>query len=307
MRAVADSGFLDLPDEHSNARTAAVHVLPVPYEATVSYESGTRGGPAAIIAASHAVELYDAELDAEPCLAWGVHTLPAMDAGWPEPGQMMDAVAAASERVARAGKLLVALGGEHSISAAVVRGVRRMIGEPLAVVQIDAHADLRESFQGSPFSHACAMRRILDENPGPLFQLGIRSYSAEEAAFIRGNRGHITLWPADLIHAEDPREFLQQLRTSLLGRNIYLTIDVDGLDPSVVPATGTPEPGGLGWQQTLDILACVAAAGRIVAMDCVELAPRPGLHASEFSVARLLYKTITWVMQGRAAAQRGQG
>jgi agmatinase len=305
MEAAVDSGFLDLPEDLSDARRAAVHVLPVPYEATVSYESGTRDGPAAIIAASHAVEFYDPELDAEPCLTWGAHTLPAMDATWPEPGQMMDAVAAAAERVARDGKLLVALGGEHSISAAIVRGVRRVIGEPLVVVQIDAHADLRESFQGSAFSHACAMRRVLDENPGPIIQLGIRSYCAEEAAFIRGNRGHITQWPADLIHAEDPREFLRQLRTSLTGRAIYLTIDVDGLDPSVVPATGTPEPGGLTWRQACDILACVAGAGRVVAMDCVELAPRPGLHAADFSVAKLLYKTISWIMHGRAAAQRG--
>ena len=299
MHGTPEGGFLDLPVELQDPRNAKVHILPVPYEATVSYEQGTREGPAAIIAASQEVEMYDAEFDAEPCLSWGVHTLPALAADWRTPELMMEAVAAAAEPPVRSGKLLVALGGEHSISSGIVRGVRRAISEPLVVVQIDAHADLRDSFGGTRFSHACAMRRILDENPGPIVQIGIRSYSAEEASFIRDNRGRITIWPVELIGQQDPLDFQRQLTASLAGRKIYLTIDVDGLDPSVVPATGTPEPGGLSWRRACEILRIVAGAGEVVAMDCVELAPRPGLHASEFSVAKLLYKTISWVMRAR--------
>jgi agmatinase len=296
MHLTAQSGFLDLPEELQDPRRAWVHVLPVPYEASVSYEQGTREGPAAIIAASHEVELYDADLDAEPCLDWGVHTLPALRADWVAPEAMMAATADAAESILQAGKFLLALGGEHSISAGLVRGVRRAVSEPLTIVQIDAHADLRDTFRGSAYSHACAMRRILDENPGPLVQIGIRSYSGEEAAFIRENRGRITLWSPDLIRAEGSVGFHHQLRASLSGRKIYLTIDVDGMDPSVVPATGTPEPDGLGWLLTCDILRTVASAGKVAAMDCVELAPRPGLHASEFSVAKLLYKALTFIL-----------
>jgi agmatinase len=209
---------------------------------------------------------------------------------------MMDGVAAAVEPVVRAGKFLLALGGEHSITPAIVRGVRRVHAEPLTIVQIDAHADLRMEFHDTPWSHACAMRRVLDENPGPTVQIGIRSYSAEEAAFIRDNRGRITLWSSRLLREEDHREVLRQIRASVSGRPVYLTIDVDGLDPSVVPATGTPEPDGLGWSQACDILRTVAQAGHVIAMDCVELAPRPGLHMAEFSVAKLLYKTLSWIM-----------
>lgn len=299
MHGTPEGGFLDLPLELQDPRKAKVFILPIPYEATVSYERGTREGPAAIIQASQEVELYDAEVDAEPALSWGVHTLPALPADWRTPELMMEAVAAAAESPLRSGRLLVALGGEHSISPGIVRGVRRVIAEPLVVVQIDAHADLRDSFGGTRFSHACAMRRILEENPGPTVQIGIRSYSAEEASFIRDNRGRITMWPVELIEQEDPLDFQRQLTASLAGRKIYLTIDVDGLDPSVVPATGTPEPDGLSWRKACDILRLVAGAGEVVAMDCVELSPRPGLHASEFSVARLLYKTISWVMQAR--------
>jgi agmatinase len=299
MPRTRSPGFLDLPDDLTDPGRAAVHILPVPYEATVSYETGTAAGPAAIITASHEVELYDAEMDGEPCLSWGVHTLSALDARWKDPERMMSEVANAAEAVARAGKLLVALGGEHSITPALVRGVRRVFTEPLTVVQIDAHADLRDSFRGTRYSHGCAMRRVLDENPGPTVQIGIRSYSAEEAQLIRENRGRISVWSPTRMRAEDPIDFHKQLVASCAGRSIYLTIDVDGLDPSVVPATGTPEPDGLGWAETCAIIRTVCGAGRVVALDCVELAPRAGLHMAEFSVAKLLSKTIAYVMEGR--------
>jgi agmatinase len=293
------SAFLDIPDELRDPARARVHVLPVPYEETVSYETGTRDGPRAIIRASAEVELWDAELQSEPCLSWGAHTLPALRADWRDPERMMEATADAAHAITAAGKLMVALGGEHSISPGLVRGVRRALGEPLTVVQIDAHADLRDSFRGTRHSHGCAMRRILDENPGPLVQVGIRSFSAEEARFIRENRGRVAVWSPELIRSVDQADFLRQIAASCAGRRVYLTIDVDGLDPAVVPATGTPEPDGLSWAQAVRIIGAVASAGDVVGMDCVELAPRPGLHASEFSVAKLLYKAVAYVMARR--------
>ena len=296
MRAAGPSGFLDLPTEFCRPERARVHVLPIPYEATVSFEEGTRDGPAAIIDASHEVELYDPDTDDEPALRWGVHTLPALPADWKTGESMMRAVADAAEAVVRAGRFLCALGGEHSITPALVRGVRRARPEQLVVVQIDAHADLRDEFRGGRYSHACAMRRVLEENPGPTVQVGIRSYSAEEAAFIKENRGRVAIWTPEMLREEDPAEVVRQIAAEVTGRPVYLTIDVDGLDPSIVAATGTPEPDGLSWPQACRILRAVATEGRVVAMDCVELSPRPGLHTAAFSVAKLLYRTLSWAM-----------
>ncbi|MCX7040055.1 MAG: agmatinase [Spirochaetes bacterium] len=290
-------GFLGLPEENRDPRTARVVVLPIPFEATVSYESGTREGPAAIITASRQVELYDEELESEPALGWGVQTLPPLACELPAGEAMTERIARAVAPVVKAGRLLLALGGEHGISAGIVRGVRRAFPDPLTIVQIDAHADLRDSYEGDRFSHACAMRRILDENPGEIVQLGIRSFSIEEAQFIRANRGRVNMFTAGRIRETDHLDFLRVLAELVKGRNIYLTIDVDGLDPSVVPATGTPEPGGLSWREALDIVKTVAEASRIVAMDCVELAPRPGLHMAEFAVAKLLYKSLAYAIR----------
>jgi len=289
-------GFLGLPQELQDPARARVRVLPIPYEATVSYEAGTAEGPGAIIGASQQVELYDQELDGEPCLEWGIHTLAPLV---PTAASMVQEVAAAAQAVVESGRLLLSLGGEHSISPGLVRGVRRAAAAPLTVVQIDAHADLRDSYQDERYSHACAMRRILEENEGPLIQIGIRSWSREEASFIRAASDRLTLWPAERVHGMPAQAFLAQLRDSVRGRRLYLTIDVDGLDPSVVPATGTPEPGGLSWSQTLDVVRTVCTSAQVVAVDCVELAPRTGLHASEFTVAKLLYKTLSYVMRAR--------
>jgi agmatinase len=290
-------GFLGLPEERQDPTTARVFVLPIPYEATVSYESGTRDGPRAIIDASHQVELYDQELEAEPALRWGIHTLPALPCDLPAGEEMTERIARAVEPVVKDGKFLLVLGGEHGISPGVVRGVRRALPGRLTVVQIDAHADLRDSYEGERFSHACAMRRIIDENPGETVQLGIRSLSREEADYIHANRGRMNVFTASRIAETDRGDFLRELKGLVKGRSVYLTLDVDGLDPSIVPATGTPEPGGLSWREALDILKTIAEASHIVAMDCVELAPRPGLHMAEFAVAKLLYKSLAYAIR----------
>jgi agmatinase len=292
------NNFLGLDAEHSAFDTARVAILPLPFEATVSYGDGTERGPAAIIEASQQVELYDREFDAEPALEFGVHTLPAPTLPR-DPAAAVNAIAAAVANVARRGKLVVGLGGEHTVSAGFGRGVLTALGGPLSVVQIDAHSDLRDEYEGSPYSHACVARRLLEEEGvEQVLQLGIRSVCAEEVAFARAHPGRVRVWYAEEVHAGSwQRELAERIR----DKRVYLTIDVDGLDPAIVPSTGTPEPDGLTWTETLDILRAVNGAAQVVALDCVELAPVAGHHASDFAVAKLVYKAITYAVRGATA------
>lgn len=290
--------FLGLPDNLSRFDKAQVVMLPIPLELTVSYGLGTADGPAAIVAASQEVEMYDRELDREPVADWGIHTLPAL-ALPDEPAAAVDTITAAVEKLAATGKLVVGLGGEHTVSAGVGRGLLAALGGPVTVVQIDAHCDLRDEFEGSPYSHACVARRLLeDDRIEQVLQLGIRSVVAEEVHFARANPERVRIWYAEDVHAGGwQAEFLSRLA----GRRVFLTIDVDGMDPAIVPATGTPEPDGLSWRETLEIIRLVTANAEVIGLDCVELAPIPGFHAADFAVAKLLYKTITYVMERRGA------
>ena len=186
-------------------------------------------------------------------------------------------------------EVLAVLGGEHTISAGVVRGLARARGaDDLVAVQIDAHADLRDEYEGSPYSHACAARRILEVCP--LFQIGIRNISEAEERFRRQS-GRVTTVFAE--EAVEGTEFLEELAQFVRGKTVYLTIDLDGLDPSIMPAVGTPEPGGLSWARTLDVVRMVCReAARLPVFDVVELAPIPGLPAPDFLAARLVYKIM---------------
>ena len=292
--AIPDN-FLALEDPYGAFDRAGVLILPVPLEVTVSWGRGTAAGPRAIIAASRQVELYDREHDAECALGYGVHTLAAVELA-PDPASAVAQIAAAVCDAAATGKLVVALGGEHTISAGVNHGLLDALDTTLTVVQIDAHCDLRDEYEGSGFSHACVARRMLeDPRVEQVLQLGVRSVDAEEVAFARANERRVRVWYAEDVHGGGWRE---ELTERVRGRRVHLTIDVDGLDPSIVPATGTPEPDGLTWQEALEIIRTTASAGSIAGIDCVELAPRPGLHHADFAVAKLLYKSITYAMNG---------
>jgi agmatinase len=289
--------FLGLEPPHSTFDRARVLVLPIPLEATVSYGGGTANGPAAIIAASQQIELFDREHDREPALDYGVHTLDAMALS-DDPRAAVEQIAEAVRAHAQTGKLVVGLGGEHTISVGFNAGLLDALGGPLTVVQLDAHSDLRDVYDGSRYSHACAARRMLDdERVEQVLQLGIRSVDLEEVQFTRAApRERLRVWYAEDVHAGGWRE---ELAARLQGRRVHLTIDVDGLDPAIVPATGTPEPGGLTWTEALDIVRAVArAADTIAGIDCVELAPIAGLHHADFAVAKLVYKTITYAVNG---------
>ena len=286
--------FLGLEAEFSAFDRAGVLVLPIPFEATVSYGGGTAAGPNAIIDASQQVELYDREYDLEPALHYGVHTLPTLDLPNDDSAAAVATIRTAVATAARTGKLVVGLGGEHTISAGVGYGLLDALGGPLTVVQIDAHSDLRDEYAGTPYSHACVARRLLDDPAvEQVLQLGIRSVCPEEVAFVRAHPDRARVWYAEAVHDGSWRtEFIRRVQ----GKRVFLTIDVDGLDPAIVPATGTPEPDGLTWAETLDILHTLNNHATVVGMDCVELAPAPGLHLAEFAVAKLIYKAISYIM-----------
>lgn len=285
--------FLGLPSELSDPQRAAAHILPIPFEATVSYRGGTAAGPRAIITASQQVELYDREFDLQPIEKFGIHTLPALNLP-PDPAAAFPLIERAATQMAASCRLPVALGGEHSITAPFVRGILQTKPETITVLQIDAHSDLRDTYDDTPYSHASVARRLL-EHPQveQVLQIGVRSVCPEEVQFARQNPQRLRVWYAEDVHHNN---WLPELVGKLRGKHVYITLDVDGLDPAVIPATGTPEPDGLTWRQTLEILRVTAEFSTIIGIDCVELAPVAGLHYADFATAKLLYKAIAYAL-----------
>ena len=276
--------FLGLPEGLAAFDAAQVLVLPVPYDATTSYRAGTREGPQAIIDASQQVEWFDHELKRETAEV-GIHTLPEVAPVMSGPADMVERLYQVARRQVDTDKLLVTLGGEHSLSSAVVRAFsERYPG--LTVLQFDAHADLRDSYEETPYSHASVARRIVEMCP--LTQVGIRSLSKEEWAFLQ-TRPPITTF---FIESHPLSESDLERLVGSLGSEVYVTLDIDALDPGLVPGVGTPEPGGLTWQETLRILRRVAEARRVVGFDLMEYCPPEGNTAAAFTAAKLAYKAM---------------
>ena len=273
-----------LEPRYSDYDRSAVAVLPVPFERTTSYGKGTAHGPAAILRASQSMELWDEELRGE-AHRQGIATLPPF---LPDAFDMEPAMRELERECARhmkAGKFLVTLGGEHSLTIAPVRAARKAFGK-IGVVQFDAHADLRDEFDGTPYSHASVMRRVHDEGV-PALGVGIRSLSTPEAKLIR-EKDLPVIWGFELDRAAE--KFGPLL--DRLPDQVYLTFDIDYFDPAYVPATGTPEPGGGSWYPTLALLKTLFERKTVVAMDVVELAPFAPLPASDFLTAKLIYKCL---------------
>ncbi|MDX1673472.1 MAG: agmatinase [Longimicrobiales bacterium] len=283
--------FLGLDEEGSDFETARSVVLPVPYESTTSYGGGTAAGPGAILEASRYIELYDQELDGEPWES-GIATLPQLQLTGAGAGEAMAELRAAYDRVldAAGDRFVLLLGGEHSVSGPpILAWLDRLAdeGRELSVLQIDAHTDLRPEYEGTPHSHAAVMHRVHDR-VASLAAVGIRSLTSDEAELVR-SRDHLHVFYADDIH--DSEDWIDDV-VERLGPDVYITFDVDGFDPSLVPSTGTPEPGGLRWYPVLQLLRRVFAERTVHAADIVELAPVPGLHAPDFLVAKLAYKMV---------------
>ncbi len=289
--------FLGLPEEVSTPVSSQGWLLPVPYESTTSYGAGTREGPAAILAASRQVELYDREFDCEPVMDYGIHTTLPLNLVHRSPEDMIQSVEIAVTGLLSGEpkpKVLGVLGGEHSISAGVVRGLARNIkADSLVVVHVDAHADMREEYEQSRYSHACAAKRISEVCP--IFQIGIRNLSVGEAAYMRGCATVRTVFSEE---ATDPQgRYLSDLAQFVKNKNVFFTIDLDGLDPSIMPSVGTPEPGGISWERMLEIIRTVCAnAAHVPAFDVVELAPIPGFRAPDFLAAKLVYKLFSHIL-----------
>jgi agmatinase len=281
--------FGGLSEEHSRYETSRAVIFPVPLERTTTYETGTRNGPAAILKASQNMELYDEELEIEPYKEIGIHTLPPIDTMDGTLDEVLSEIFTAQCSLLDDDKLPIALGGEHSITPPLVTAVAKKY-QNLSVLQIDAHADLREEYHANPSSHACAMRRVLEVCPA--VQVGIRSLSVEEAEAIPRLNTKI-YWAKDVARAPLKSWVAKVLED--LNPNVYLTIDLDGFDPSIIPATGTPEPGGLDWYQVTALLRAVASHKKIVGVDVVELLPQPGHHASDFLAAKLVYKCLGYI------------
>ncbi len=265
--------------------TSRAVILPVPVDRTTSYVGGTRNGPREILIASSHMELWDDEVGAD-VHGVGIFTLPEMELPFGELPAVMDEIQRIAYEVVSRDKFLVTLGGEHSITAPLVAAVVER-HPALSVLQIDAHADLRDTYMGTIHNHACAMRRVLDL--ASLTQVGIRSLSAEEAQAVPRLKTNIFY---DVSMRKDP-QWIDRVVDSL-GESVYITIDVDGLDPAIMPATGTPEPGGLSWYELLGLLRATIARRRVVACDVVELSPIPGLAAPNFLCSKLVYKILSY-------------
>ena len=269
-------------------RKAAFVVVPVPYDLTSTYQSGSRRGPGAILEASANMELYDEELRKETFRSC-IHTLPPLEADARGPAAMVDSVKQTISKIARDGKIPVMLGGEHSISFGAVQAMKELYPE-ITVLQLDAHADLREAYQGTPYSHASVARRIC--GIAPLVQAGIRSLSVEEARFMSGDACSVRTHSADFIL--DGGKWLEKIFSDLSG-DLYLTVDLDVLDPAFMPSTGTPEPGGISWRDLLCLIREAAKRCRIRGFDVVELAPIPGMVAPDFLAAKLVYRIMGYL------------
>lgn len=273
--------FLGLPDELSGYAKAKVAVLPIPYDLTLSYQGGSRLGPQAIIDASRQVETYDDDFGLEPCEI-GIVTLPELEQVAAGPESMQLVIYETCKKILGDDKYLLSLGGEHSITPALVKAHSEKY-KKLSVLQIDAHSDLRDSYQGSRYSHACAMSRVAEM--APFISVGIRSFKGGENELKYRDR---IVKMAEFRH--NPKIYEKILAG--LSENVYITIDLDGLDPAVMPSVGTPEPGGLSWDETMELIRQISLNRKIVGADVVELSPRPGLNYADFTAAKLAYKVV---------------
>ncbi len=290
---MAFPNFVDL--KFLPVKEAEAIVLPIPYEATTTYGSGTREAPEAILVASRQVELWDEEGGWDPSTAVRIATALPITAEVSGPQAMLDKIRKTVQPWAAQGKVVLALGGEHTITLALVQAVQTKYPD-LQVVSLDAHADLRESYDGSKLSHACTLKRVYDLGR-PLTVLGVRSYSQEESQLL-WVAPRLKIFKARELHSPEGWEkALEHLQT--LAGPVYITIDADVFDPGIMPGVGTPEPGGLSYYQVLDMLRTVAQRGPIVGLDLVELAPIPGHRVSEFTAARVRYKTLGYIYQTR--------
>lgn len=278
--------FCDMEDRYSSWEKSRIVILPVPYDMTTSYKPGTSSGPKAIIDASRYMETYDDETGKE-IYKLGIYTGEEIKPANPKPEEVIKIIEKETSRILKAGKFPVILGGEHSITLGVVRALKKRFKD-FCVLQIDAHRDLRDTFQGSRYSHACIAKRIIEITS--LTQVGIRSLSKDESAKVYKNLK--TFFMKDILK---DKNWIRDVIDSLDSEKVYVTIDMDAFDPSIMPSVGTPEPGGMGWYETLELLKGLAEKKDVLGFDAVELAPMPANISPDFLTAKLVYKFLNYI------------
>ncbi|MDX9757823.1 MAG: agmatinase [Bacteroidota bacterium] len=292
-----EENFLGIEATHSDLDTARIAIISAPYEHTVSYGRGTGRGPAAILAASHFVEFWDEEFQRELCFEKGIATLAPIDFKGTTDAAALGMIEEQVRALLARDKFVVTLGGEHTIAAAPIRAHLERYPE-LTVLQIDAHSDLRQEYEGSRFSHASVMARVLEFLPGSrIVQAGIRAQCREEYELIE-REGIQTFFGWEIRQGVYGQSWKERVLDAL-GSDVYITFDIDGLDPSIMPSTGTPEPGGLLWDETMQLMKMIGKHRRIVGFDVVELAPAAGLPWPDFLAAKLVSKMLNAAFLGR--------
>ena len=290
------SNFLGIENEFSTFGKSNVVILPVPYERTVSYGGGTKNGPKAILDASHYVEFYDEETGREVHRQLGIATLRPLVFTKKVDKQALDLINQTMRSLLQEKKFVVTLGGEHTISQATIAACTEKYSN-LSVLQIDAHSDLRMEYQGSKFSHASVMARVSEFiDPEKIVQVGIRAQCIEEAEYIR-HTGINTMYAHEIRAGKYSSKNWDDYAIEKLSEHVYVTFDVDGLDPSIMPATGTPEPNGLFWEETMRLLCKLGQRKKVVACDIVELAPMKGLHHPDLTSAKIVSKMINYFVR----------
>ena len=277
--------FLGLEDKYSNYKKAKFVILPIVYDATTSYQPGTRFGPEAIISASRFLELYDEELKTE-AYKIGINTRPEMRPNLESPGRMIEEIEKTAAKILSDKKFLIAFGGEHTITLGLVKAFKKFYRD-FSVLSLDAHLDLRNKYEGTKFNHSTVMRRICEEKI-PVVWAGIRSFSKEEAEFAK--KKHLKIFSAREIF--EKKKWQRNLISSLPTKKIYLSIDLDCFDPGIMPAVGTPEPGGLSWYDVTTLLFDLVSTHQIIGFDLVELSPNQTNRAPDFLVAKLCYRLL---------------
>ena len=285
------NNFLGLEKKYCDYATANIAILPLPYEATTSYGKGTKKGPAAIVAASQLVEFYDEELDRDSIQNFGVATLKPLVFKSHKGTQALNLIEKSVGKILDDGKIPVCFGGEHTVTSPITKAFHTRMGDDFSVLQLDAHSDLRETYGGTPYSHACVMKRIWDFNKN-IVQIGIRAQCMEERQLIV-QQAINTFYAKDLHH---DAQWMDKA-ISKLKNKVYITIDCDGFDPSIIPATGTPEPGGLGWFETLEFLRKVCEQKTVIGFDIVELAPVKASPISDYNLAKLAYRLMGYMFE----------
>ena len=289
------NGFLGVEEKYlASQDDAKVVVVPFGLEKSVSYGGGTKNGPKAIIKASGQVELFDEEFWCEAFRHYGVVTMKEPEIDRSSVANSLKQLEKITQQILDAGKFPLILGGEHSITAGSIRPFVKKYPD-LAILHFDAHADLRDGFDGEHYSHAAALRRVMDNPISTLISCGIRNISSSEIPYLEANRHRITIHYGKDRRSWDPKKIVAPIK----GRPVFLTFDLDGFDSSLMQATGTPEPGGIMWEDALDIIREASKISNIVGADVVELAPVKALHSCDFLSAKLCYKILSYAFLNR--------